>query len=148
MKKPTSRSSWRRGLNVSCQTILINAHACWQSIRTSVANIITWFQNSWLKLPGKACIFQALFQPLRLFILLRRSWPLSYLYPQFKVRFSSYMYISVHFISTIGYITNSKRPALRLAWLVQWKERCNRSSQTVRVQFPVTLVFFRSFFNR
>ena len=45
-----------------------------------------------------------------------------------------------------GILRTQNTPALRLAWLVQWKERCNRSSQTVRVQLPVKPVFFRSFF--
>ena len=36
-------------------------------------------------------IFQALFQSLRLFILLRRSCSLSYLYPQFKIWFIPYI---------------------------------------------------------
>ena len=47
------------------------------------------------------------------------SYPLSYLYPQFKIWFISY--ISIHVISTIGFKTNSTWPALQLAWLAQWR---------------------------
>ena len=39
------------------------------------------------------------------------------------IKYDSFSYISVCFISTIGYITNSQWPALQLAWLAQWIER-------------------------
>ena len=42
-----------------------------------------------------------------------------------------FSYISIHVFSTIGYITNSRWPALHwLAWV--WIERCVRSSQRSR----------------
>ena len=53
-----------------------------------------------------------------------------------------------HMISTIGYITNSQWPALQLAWLAQWIERCVWSTQRSGFDSRSSLNFFRFFFNR
>ena len=39
------------------------------------------------------------------------------------IKYDSFSYISVCFIWTVGYITNSQWPALQLAWLAQWIEQ-------------------------
>ena len=55
-------------------------------------------QRSWFDFRSSRLNLQVLFQPLRLFIQLRGSFPLPYLYPQFKIWLISY--ISIHIMYT------------------------------------------------
>ena len=54
--------------------------------------------RSWFDFRSSRLNLQVLFQPLRLFIHLRGSFPLPYLYPQFKIWVISY--ISIHSMTT------------------------------------------------
>ena len=75
--------------------------------------------------------FSLILKRLRLFILLRRSCSFSCYIRSSK--YDSFHIISIHVNSTIGYITNSKWPALLLPWLMDWTLRTVIAKAGVRI---------------